>query len=190
MDLLRVLPIYPPNFSCRNDLASRSNPVRSGTVANDPPQLLDYQHTSGPCLPPPPSPTLPPMPNPCPFCHPAPAAITRTTPLALALFDAYPVSPGHTLIIPRRQVARLSDTTPEERAELFDVLDETQTQLEAEHSPDGFNIGINEGEAGGQTIEHLHIHLIPRYAGDVAGPVGAATRSASICLSSDRPERS
>ena len=61
------------------------------------------------------------MPDPCPFCSPDPAQLIEQGELALALLDAYPVSPGHTLIIPRRHVARLSETTPEERAELFDL---------------------------------------------------------------------
>lgn len=111
--------------------------------------------------------------TPCPFCHPDPQRLRREHPLALALRDAFPASPGHTLFVPRRHVVRLSDTTPEERVALFALLDEVRAELLASaNPPDGFNIGVNEGEAAGQTVPHLHVHLIPRYGGDVPDPTG------------------
>lgn len=110
--------------------------------------------------------------RPCPFCT-APAGcwlLQRDT--AVALRDAYPVSPGHTLILPRRHVASFFDTTTAERADLLGLLDDARRLLQAEFAPSGYNIGINDGSAAGQTIDHLHIHLIPRYPGDRPDPRG------------------
>lgn len=91
---------------------------------------------------------------------------------AIAFRDAYPVSPGHTLVIPQRHVASLFDTTPDERAAMFELLEMAKRQLQLEFSPAGYNIGINDGPAAGQTVGHLHIHLIPRYPGDRPDPRG------------------
>lgn len=91
---------------------------------------------------------------------------------AIAFRDAYPVSPGHSLVVPVRHVASLFDTTPEERAAMFDLLEVAKQQLRSEFSPSGYNIGINDGAAAGQTVSHLHVHLIPRYAGDRPDPRG------------------
>ena len=92
--------------------------------------------------------------------------------LAYARRDGYPVSQGHTLIIPRRHVQSLFDCSTEERQALLALLDQAKAQLDAEFHPDGYNIGINHGEAAGQTVMHLHIHLIPRYKGDKDDPRG------------------
>lgn len=80
--------------------------------------------------------------------------------------DAYPVSPGHTLIVPRRHVESYFSLDVTERDGLFALLDAAKRQLDREFGPDGYNIGINDGAAAGQTVPHLHIHVIPRYAGD------------------------
>jgi diadenosine tetraphosphate (Ap4A) HIT family hydrolase len=108
----------------------------------------------------------------CPFCNLPPQRILRMGELCLASADAYPVSPGHTLIIPRRHVASFFDTTAEEKRELFELLAWCREELLARCQPAGFNIGINDGAAAGQTVMHVHIHLIPRYAGDKADPRG------------------
>lgn len=108
----------------------------------------------------------------CPFCDLPAARILHTSPRARALRDGYPVSEGHTLVVPARHVASLWDLAPEERAELWALVDEVREALMASHGPDGFNIGVNEGEAAGQTVAHAHIHVIPRYAGDVEDPRG------------------
>ncbi len=86
--------------------------------------------------------------------------------------DAYPVAPGHTLIIPARHVDSFFALGPDERMELLGLLDRAREQLDAEFRPDAYNIGINDGTAAGQTIPHVHIHLIPRYRGDCADPRG------------------
>ena len=96
----------------------------------------------------------------------------RASELCLAFKDAYPVSPGHTLIVPKRHVASFFQITGEERSELFSLLESCRNDLVARHKPAGFNIGINDGSAAGQTVMHVHIHLIPRYSGDKADPRG------------------
>jgi diadenosine tetraphosphate (Ap4A) HIT family hydrolase len=78
-----------------------------------------------------------------------------------ALWDGYAISPGHAMIVPRRHVAGWFDTTPEEQAALLRGLDIARAAVLETHEPDGFNIGINVGAAAGQTVFHLHVHLIP-----------------------------
>jgi diadenosine tetraphosphate (Ap4A) HIT family hydrolase len=106
----------------------------------------------------------------CLFCN-IPNPILEND-LAHALFDQYPVNPGHLLIIPKRHFASLFDATPAEQAALFGLLRQGRELLRQQYQPDGFNIGINDGAAAGQTVMHLHIHLIPRFDGDIANPQG------------------
>ena len=82
------------------------------------------------------------------------------------------VSPGHALLIPKRHVENWFDATDEERAALMRAVDVARLEIERREQPDGFNIGINVGPAAGQTVFHLHVHLIPRYLGDMADPRG------------------
>ncbi len=94
-------------------------------------------------------------------------------PLILGLWDAFPLNPGHALLVPKRHVATLFDASADERAALFAAIDSARAAIEAAHgSPDGYNIGINLGAAAGQTVDHLHLHVIPRHAGDVPDPRG------------------
>lgn len=79
---------------------------------------------------------------------------------------------GHALIAPRRHIASWFDATPEEQAEMIAALSGVKEQIEARHTPAGYNVGINDGEAAGQTVGHLHLHVIPRYEGDVEDPRG------------------
>lgn len=92
--------------------------------------------------------------------------------LAFAIRDGFPVSPGHSLVIPRRPIANWWEATPEEQRALFDLVEDVKGRLDVEHSPDGYNVGFNDGDAAGQTVFHLHIHVIPRYSGDVEDPRG------------------
>ncbi len=108
----------------------------------------------------------------CLFCVIPGDQVLIEHPLALTKRDGYPVSKGHTLIIPRRHVASFFETTEEERLAMLKLLDEMKAVLDREHKPDGYNIGINNGAAAGQMVMHLHIHLIPRYAGDQPDPRG------------------
>ena len=92
--------------------------------------------------------------------------------LTLGIWDAFPVSEGHALVITRQHVASWFEATPQQRIEIVSTIDEVRSRISALHKPSGFNIGINIGEAAGQTVFHLHAHLIPRYEGDVADPRG------------------
>jgi diadenosine tetraphosphate (Ap4A) HIT family hydrolase len=112
------------------------------------------------------------MSAPCPFCNLPPDRIIRETESVFAILDGFPVSPGHTLIIPKRHVASFFETTNEERAELMSLLSSVHDDLDRQFRPAGYNIGINDGAPAGQTISHLHIHLIPRYPGDSDDPRG------------------
>jgi diadenosine tetraphosphate (Ap4A) HIT family hydrolase len=106
----------------------------------------------------------------CPFCG-EPEIIIENE-LAFAHYDTYPVSAGHCLLITRRHVAHYFEATDEERAALWRLLDEVKPVIDREFGPDGYNVGVNVGAAAGQSIPHLHIHLIPRYTGDVENPQG------------------
>ena len=108
----------------------------------------------------------------CPFCSLPFSRIISEDSLSWVIRDAYPISPGHSLIIPKRHIVSFFDLKDEERMSLFCRLTEAKTALDAELQPDGYNIGINEGAAAGQTVLHLHVHLIPRYRGDRADPRG------------------
>ena len=91
--------------------------------------------------------------------------------LAFAIYDKYPVSKGHVLVIPKRHYASYFDATPEEVTAINELIIQIKEILD-ELKPDGYNIGINVGEAAGQTVFDLHIHVIPRYSGDVDNPRG------------------
>lgn len=108
----------------------------------------------------------------CPFCDLPPQRIVRRSEHCIAIADGYPVSLGHTLVIPERHVESLFETSAEERAALFRLLEWCRNDLCVRYSPAGFNIGINDGASAGQTVMHLHIHLIPRYVGDKDDPRG------------------
>ena len=108
----------------------------------------------------------------CPFCTLPPERVLGRNDHAVWIRDGYPVSPGHSLVIPVRHVGSFFDITADERAALLRLLDEAKAAATREFQPDGFNIGINDGPAAGQTVPHLHIHLIPRYAGDLPDPRG------------------
>ena len=110
--------------------------------------------------------------KPCPFCVLDPARILAEDELTGVYKDGFPVSPGHAVIIPRRHFATLFEATPEEQAALLAALAGAKEILDQRHRPDGYNIGINHGKAGGQSVPHLHIHVIPRYLGDKADPRG------------------
>ena len=92
--------------------------------------------------------------------------------LAFAIWDRFPVNEGHMLIIPKRHIQSLFETTELERQALFGLLEVCREFLQSKYQPDGLNIGINDGTAAGQTIMHLHIHLIPRCFGDVENSRG------------------
>jgi diadenosine tetraphosphate (Ap4A) HIT family hydrolase len=110
--------------------------------------------------------------KPCPFCHRDPARVLSEDELTVIYQDGFPVSPGHLVILPTRHFATLFEATEAEQRALLQALARARAILEESHHPDGYNIGINHGPAGGQTVPHLHIHLIPRYTGDREEPRG------------------
>jgi diadenosine tetraphosphate (Ap4A) HIT family hydrolase len=92
--------------------------------------------------------------------------------LVYAILDHFPVSPGHALIIPKRHMETLFETTPEEFAAIGEALKALKLSLDSRYHPDGYNVGVNNGVFAGQTVMHLHVHLIPRYQGDSPHPRG------------------
>ena len=91
---------------------------------------------------------------------------------AIAFLDSFPVSPGHSLVVPRRHVPTIMDLGTEEYQACFLLVRQIQERLQVELKPDGFNVGVNCGEVAGQTVLHAHIHVIPRFKGDTAHPRG------------------
>jgi diadenosine tetraphosphate (Ap4A) HIT family hydrolase len=91
---------------------------------------------------------------------------------AYVVLDAYPVSPGHSLVISRRHVADVFELTEVEIGDMLRLIQSTRERIDRSHHPAGYNIGVNIGIVAGQTVMHVHIHVIPRYPGDAADPTG------------------
>jgi ATP adenylyltransferase len=109
----------------------------------------------------------------CPFCNPdTERELLAESATAFAILDKFPVNKGHALIIPKRHVADYFELTFREQSACWFMLDFVKPILQERFNPDGFNVGVNVGEHAGQTVPHVHIHLIPRYAGDVPEPRG------------------
>jgi diadenosine tetraphosphate (Ap4A) HIT family hydrolase len=108
----------------------------------------------------------------CPFCVPEPSRLLVAEGLVLALRDGYPVSRGHSLIVPRRHVGSFGEASLDEQSAMLAMLQRVRAMLDEELRPDGYNIGINDGTAAGQTVMHVHMHVIPRYRGDRPDPRG------------------
>ena len=103
----------------------------------------------------------------CPFCSITPGRKSVENEHAIAIGDAYPVTDGHTLVIPRQHVSSIYQLNATQQTALWDLVAEVRQSILAKLKPDGFNIGVNDGLAAGQTVEHAHVHIIPRYTGDV-----------------------
>lgn len=112
-------------------------------------------------------------PNPCPFCTLPPERIVQYNASGVLVRNGFAVSLGHSLVIPHRHIGSFFEMTIEERADLLALLHTAKRELDVRHRPDGHNIGINDGPVAGQTVPHLHIHLIPRYKSDLPDPRGA-----------------
>lgn len=109
----------------------------------------------------------------CPFCHlGSERELIFESATVYAMFDKFPVSSGHTLIIPKKHCADYFELSFKEQSDCWLLLNDAKDILNDRFKPDGFNVGINIGEAAGQTVHHVHIHLIPRYKGDVKEPRG------------------
>jgi diadenosine tetraphosphate (Ap4A) HIT family hydrolase len=102
----------------------------------------------------------------CTFCTLPAERILGANEHAVWILDGHPVSPGHSLIVPKRHVESFFATTPEEREAMLSLIDEAREHVGRDHAPSGYNIGINDGSVAGQTMLHLLVHLIPRFAGD------------------------
>jgi diadenosine tetraphosphate (Ap4A) HIT family hydrolase len=109
----------------------------------------------------------------CPFCSMPAGEILDENEHAVAVRDRHPVAGGHTLIVTKRHVADYFDLTKEEKDETLALLEQVKETLDAELNPDGYNVGMNVGEAAGQRIFHVHIHLIPRIKGAAGNPGGS-----------------
>ncbi len=107
----------------------------------------------------------------CIFCQ-SDRSIVAQSKLSFAVLDGFPVSKGHTLVIPKRHVATIWELTAEEYVDAFYLVRQVKDVIQKEFNPQGINIGVNCGEAAGQTVFHAHIHIIPRYSGDVHNPRG------------------
>lgn len=92
-------------------------------------------------------------------------------------YDNFPATVGHVEIVPRRHVDSFFDLTPEEASEAYDLMQRVRKQLDADHGPAGYTIAVNDGRAAGRTVDHLHIHIVPRYEGDVEDPRGGIRRA-------------
>ena len=109
----------------------------------------------------------------CPFCDPeSERDLITESAQTYAMLDKYPVNKGHALVIPKRHVANYFDLPSSEQTASWELVERVQELVRDRYEPDGFNIGVNVDQAGGQTIGHVHIHVIPRYEGDVENPTG------------------
>ena len=106
----------------------------------------------------------------CELC--TPDVVSSENALAYVRPDNFSLNPGHVIVVPKRHVADFFQMTIEEQAAVLDLLREAHRSISAEYSPDGYNIGVNIGKAAGQSRMHVHVHLVPRYKGDVDDPKG------------------
>jgi diadenosine tetraphosphate (Ap4A) HIT family hydrolase len=106
----------------------------------------------------------------CELCH--PDQVVTQNELAYARYDSVPLGPGHVLVIPFRHVADFFEMSAQEKNAVLSLLDEAKRFIDEKFKPDGYNIGVNIGKAGGQSRMHVHVHLIPRFDGDVPDPRG------------------
>ncbi|HAG06584.1 MAG TPA: HIT family protein [Peptococcaceae bacterium] len=112
----------------------------------------------------------------CIFCTLPPEAVILQNDLAVAIYDKYPVNPGHVLVIPRRHFPTFFEATDEEILAVYRLIKEVRALLDEQYKPDGYNIGVNNGACAGQTVWHMHVHVIPRFTGDVDHPRGGVRR--------------
>ncbi len=108
----------------------------------------------------------------CPFCRADEDSRFFNSELVKGVWDTYPLNPGHALLVPHRHIARWFDATTAEQTALAAAIEQAKTAIEEKYAPQGFNIGFNDRKAAGQSVPHLHVHVIPRYEGDVPDPRG------------------
>ncbi|RLF75810.1 HIT family protein [Thermococci archaeon] len=113
----------------------------------------------------------------CPFCNPPKEALLYEDGLIKILIDSYPAGRGHLLVVPKKHAKEWNELTREEKMAIFEGMELAMENLKKAFNPDGFNIGINLGRAAGQTVEHIHLHVIPRYEGDSKFPRGGVRKA-------------
>jgi len=146
-----------PTYQCNVILSNKS------LFRNESCEIYEYQHFN----------QIEKNKSDCPFCNLNPKVeLISETARAVAFFDSYPVSKGHTLIVSKRHVANYFDLSIQEQRALWLLVNRCKSIIEKRFNPDGFNVGINVNEVAGQSVFHVHIHLIPRYNGDVENPRG------------------
>lgn len=128
-------------------------------------RILDCSTAAGACV-------LPIETNSCPFCSPDPSKVSIANEHALVLRDGFPVSPGHCLVVPKQHAASFFDLSLEVQTSIWKLVSDVRAKLAQEFHPDGFNVGLNDGQAAGQTVMHAHVHIIPRFITDVPDPRG------------------
>lgn len=112
----------------------------------------------------------------CTFCDSSLHEIITESENVIAIVDRYPITKGHALVLPKEHVVSLFDLAPKRIADVWRMVSEVRAILGRKFCPNGFTIGINDGEAAGQTVSHAHVHVIPRYYGDVVNPRGESVR--------------
>lgn len=112
----------------------------------------------------------------CLFCNYDKELIIAENKYAFAIMDKFPVNEGHTLVIPKRHFQSFFEASEEEIKSIYSLLHEVKEMLDIQYEPQGYNIGVNDGYHAGQTVMHLHVHVIPRYRGDVENPRGGIRR--------------
>ena len=112
----------------------------------------------------------------CPFCNIPEECVLAESRHAVAIRDRYPVSEGHTLVVPKAHAGTLFALSAQIQADIWCLVAKVRNQLQSRLNPDGFNVGLNDGQSAGQTVQHAHVHLIPRYDGDVVDPRGGVRR--------------
>ncbi len=115
-------------------------------------------------------------PKPCIFCRLNPDDYVCENELTVAIYDKFPVNPGHVLVIPKRHFSSFFEASEEEIASAYRLMHEVRAILDEKFAPDGYNVGVNIGACAGQTVWHLHFHVIPRFEGDVDQPMGGVRR--------------
>ncbi|MEW9672865.1 HIT family protein [Ammoniphilus sp. 3BR4] len=113
----------------------------------------------------------------CPFCNMPKEQLILENDLAQAFYDKYPVQKGHLLVVSKRHAETYFDAKPEEILAIHQLIRKGKEIIDQEYYPDGYNIGVNVGQYGGQTVMHLHFHLIPRYKGDIEDPRGGIRKA-------------
>jgi len=113
----------------------------------------------------------------CPFCKPDSEVIVYEDSLIRILTDSYPAGRGHLLVVPRRHVERWDELTEEEKLALVKGMELAMKALREVLNPDAFNVGMNLGKAAGQTVPHIHLHVIPRWEGDSKSPRGGVRKA-------------